>query len=255
MRWTRFVCAGALTTALLSWPMVAAAQRETETVNRTVPFPDKGVLKLHNFSGSVKITATNGREVVIKAVRRAERDRLDQIKLEITTSGSTVSIEANRRDTANRRDRDEDNVVETEFEIQVPAAAELDVNVFKSDLTIAGVTGPQSLETFSGNVVVTGGKGAIDAKTFSGRVEIDLVAAGTVPDLSAETFSGEIRTRLADGAKGTVRFTTFSGRFDSDLPLSVRSSSKSRVTGDLPGGAGGAGLRFHTFSGDVRVTK
>jgi hypothetical protein len=264
MRVMGIVCGGAVAVGLLAGPAVLSAQRETETVNRTIPFPDKGVLKLRNFSGPVKITGTSGREVVIKAVRRADRERLDRIKLDITTTGSTVSIDANKRDSDSRdrdrdRDRDNNNVVDTEFEIQVPASAALDIYGFESNLTIGGVTGDQTLETFSSEIVVTGARGAVDAKSFSGGIEIDLAGAGATPDLSAETFSGRIRARLADGAKGSVRFTSFSGRFDSDLPLTMRSSgngrNNTRVSGDLPGGSGGATLRFHTFSGDVRVTK
>jgi DUF4097 and DUF4098 domain-containing protein YvlB len=264
MRLMGLVCGGAIAVGLLAGPAVLAAQRETETVNRTVPLPDKGTLQLHNFKGPVKITGTSGRDVVIKAIRRADRERLDRIKLDITTTGSTVSIDANKRDSdsnRDRRDRDnnDNNVVETEFDIQVPASAELDIDVFESDVTIAGVTGEQRLKTFSGRVVVTGARGPIEANSFSGGLEIDLTAAGGTPDLSVETFSGSIRLRLADAAKGSVRFTTFSGNFDSDIPLTMRSSgggrNNNRVSGDLPGGSGGATLRFHTFSGDVRVTK
>ena len=242
-------------------PGTAAAQRETETVNRTVPFPDKGVLRLHNFSGPVRITTTAGREVVIKAVRRAERSKLDTIKLDISTSGNAVVIEANQRDQATRdRDRDGDNVVETDFDIQVPAAAELDIDVFSSRVTITGVNGRQTLKTFSGDLEVVGARAPVDAKTFSGRIEVDLVGAGATPDLSAETFSGSIRARVAESAKGGVRFDSFSGDFESDIPLVMRSSGggrgrdRSRVTADLPGGTGGATLDFHTFSGTVRGT-
>jgi len=255
MRWKGLVC-GAVAVGLLGAPGGAAAQRdqkETETVNRTVSFPDRGVLKLHNFSGPVRITAGGSRDVVIKAVRRARRDRLDNIKLEITTSGSTVSIEANKRDSS-WRERNE-NVVETEFDIQLPASAELDVKVFSSDVDVTGITGEQRLETFSGDITVVGAKAAVEAKTFNGEIEIDLVGAGSTPDITAETFSGRIRTRLAESAKGEVRFTSFSGSFDSDIPLAMRSTSRRRVSGDLPGGSGGATLRFHTFSGSVRVTK
>ena len=259
MRWTGLVIGGVLAAGVIAAPAVLAAQRETETVNRTVPLPDKGTVRLKNFSGPVRITAGTGRDVVIKAVRRATRERLDRIKLEITTSGSTVEIEANKRpDGDQNRDRnrgdDDNNVVETEFDIQVPASAELDVKVFESKVTVSGVTGGQRLETFSSDIVVTGARAAIDLKTFSGAIEVDVTGAGATPDLSAETFSGDIRARIADGAKGSVRFSTFSGNFDSDLPLSVRSSGGRGVRGDLPGGSGPT-LRFHTFSGDVRVTK
>ena len=252
MRVLSLACGAVVAAGILAGPVLDAKQKETETVNRTVPLPDKGTLKLHNFSGDVHITGTSGKDIVIKAVRRAERSRLDNIKLDISTEGSVVTIEANKK-APDYRERNE-NVVETEFDIQVPASAHLDVNAFSSEVTVTGVTGPQKLETFSGKITVTGAKAAVDVKTFSGGVEIDAVAAGASPDLTAETFSGKIRARLADGAKGSVRFDSFSGSFESDLPLAFRSSGRGRVSADLPAGSG-ATLRFHTFSGDVRVVK
>jgi len=231
----------------------AAAQQETETVNRTVPLPDKGALRLRNFSGDIRITTGSGRDVVIKAVRRAEREQLDHIKLEIETSGSTVSIEANKRDSS-WRDRD-NNVVETEFDIQVPATAVLDVHSFSSDVTVTGVTAAQKLETFSGEITVNGARAALDLKTFSGAIALDATGAGQTPQIKAETFSGAIRARLAENARGDVNFNSFSGGFDSELSLTMRSVRGSRVSGSLPGGAGGAGLNFKTFSGSVTVTK
>jgi hypothetical protein len=232
---------------------VVLAKRESETVDRTVPFPADGTLRLRNFSGYVHITATSGHEVVIKAVRTAPRDRLDHIALAIETSGSTVSIDANKRDSS-WIDRFRDNVVDTKFDIEVPASARLDVHSFSSDLDVRDVTGTEKLETFSGTIVVTGVKAALSAKTFSGGVEIDATASGASPDLNVETFSGRIRARLADNAKGQVSFSSFSGSFDSDIPLTLHSMKRHKVSADLPGG-GGSDLRFHTFSGSVRVTK
>src|SRR5512134_2326892 len=75
----------------------AAAQKQTETVDRTFPFAAGGTLKLKNFSGDVHITGTAAAEVVVHAVRKATRERLDNIKLDIQASGSTIEIEANRR--------------------------------------------------------------------------------------------------------------------------------------------------------------
>jgi DUF4097 and DUF4098 domain-containing protein YvlB len=239
---------------------VVFAQKETETVSKTVAFPSSGTLKLHNFSGDVKITATNGHDVVIKAVREADRDRLEHIKLNIETSGSTVTIEANRRDPDGSAIRD-NNVVHTTFDIQVPASAMLDVDVFSSDLTIAGVTGTQHLKTFSGTITVTGAKSAVTAETFDGSVDIDAKAAGATPELSIDTFSGRITAKLSDSVKGAVAFSSFSGRFDSEIPLAVQSTGRSRSSrgkssdSGANSASGGSTLRFHTFSGDVKVAK
>ena len=232
-----------------------AAQKETETVNKTVALPAHGTLKLRNFSGRVNLTPASGNDVIIKAVRTAEREQLDHIKLEIETTGSTVSIDANKRDAGWDERNHKDNVVRTDFDIQVPVSAMLDVYGFSSDLDIRGITGDQKLETFSGDITMEGAKGSVEAKTFSGRIDINLTGAGAAPAVSAETFSANIRVHLADNAKGEVSFDSFSGRFESDLPLTVRSIGRHRTSGDLPGGSGGSTLKFHTFSGDVRVTK
>lgn len=248
----RFAVAATVVSAL-TIPAAAWAQKQTENVDRTVAFPSGGTLVLKNFSGDVHITGTGGRDVVIKATRRAEREQLDHIKLDISTSGSTVTINANKRD-ADWEDH-KDNVVETTFEIQLPSAAMLDVDVFSSDLDIKGITGSQKLNTFSGEIVVAGAKGALRAKTFSAGISLDATGAGSSPEISAETFSGGIKTRLAAEAKGEVSFNTFSGNFDSDIPLTVRSMGKKKVSGTLAGGSGNETLHFKTFSGDVKVTK
>lgn len=256
MRLTEIGRMTVLAAALVAVPVAAtAAQKETETIDRTVRLPDKGTLKLRNFSGDVHITGTSGRDVVIKAVRRADRERLDHIKLDIQTSGSTVTIQANKRDADWDSRRHDDYVVETSFEIQVPSSAELDIYGFSSDLDISGVTGDQKLETFSGAITVAGAKAAIRAHSFSGAIEIDATGAGASPELTADTFSGRIRAKLSENAKGSVSFDSFSGSFDSEVPLTLHSANRRRIAADLPGGSNGGTLSFHTFSGSVQVTK
>ena len=104
--------------AVLASP-AAAQPKETERVDRTIPFQSGGTIVLKNFSGDVRISGTGGDQVVLKAVRTATRDRLDRIKLDISVDGSTLRIDANKRDRS--RDDDKDNVVETDFEFAVPA--------------------------------------------------------------------------------------------------------------------------------------
>ena len=221
--------------ALAAAPLtLAAAQKETEKVDKTVAFPAGGTLEVHNFSGDVHITGTSGKDVVVKAVRRADREQLDHIKLDVTTSGSTVKIDANTRDAG--WTRHDNNVVETSLEIEVPASAKIDVDVFSSPVDITGVSGAEKIHTFSGGVT------------------IDAAAAGASPVLAVQTFSGAIRARLDGSARGDVSFESFSGRLDTDLPLTLHSTSRRHVSGSLPGG-GGSALTFHTFSGDVHVTK
>jgi hypothetical protein len=211
--------------------------KETEVVDRTIAFPANGTLVLKNFSGDIRITPANGRnEIVLKATRRASREVLDHIKLDVATSGATVTIDANKCDGAwndDRRNRNNNNnVVETRMELQVPASADLDIDVFSSEIFIEGMAGDQRIKTFSGE---------INVRDLRGEIE-------------AETFSGDINVTLPGNAKGSVTFDSFSGALDTAIPISTTSTGgrrrNNRLEGTLPGGSGPR-MRFQTFSGDV----
>jgi len=219
-------------TALPVATAVAAEQKQTETVDRTIPISRSGHLKLNNFSGDVRIVGTSGSEVVLHAVRRAKQEQLDNIKLDINVSGDRIEIEANRR-SSGWEDRD-NNVVETEFELQVPAGTSLDVHAFSGNLNVKEMSGP------------------IEAKTFSGNIHLDVARGAQLPNITAETFSGNIEAFLPESSNGRLRFNSFSGDIRSDIPMMLRSSSRRDMSVDLGSGQG-ADLRFKTFSGDLKL--
>jgi DUF4097 and DUF4098 domain-containing protein YvlB len=206
--------------------------RETETVDRTVALPAGGPVRLKTFSGRVKITGTSGDQVVIHAVRRASRERLNDIKLEVTTTGSTVEIDANHRLVERRND----NVVDTDFDIQLPARARLDIKTFSATVTIVGVNGSQNIDGFSSDIT-------IESREFGEGNDIDI-----------NTFSGDVRLQLPANARGNIDFNSFSGRFESDLPVTLNNSSRRNFRGSLNGGGSGD-FRLKTFSGDVRILR
>lgn len=247
----------ALTILLL--PAAAFAQKQTETVDKSLSFPSGGTLKLNNFTGDVHITGGSGRNFVMKATRRGYPDVLREMELTVESSGSTITVDANHRDRDVRqgRDRDDDrrdNMVETTFEIQVPASARLDINVFSSNVTISGVDGEQRLKTFSGDIDVRDARGVITANSFSGEVGVDATGQGSSPDLELETFSGTMRVRLADRARGDIEFNTFSGSLDASYPVTLRSTGRRNIRAELPGGSGNT-LKFKSFSGTLRLVR
>jgi hypothetical protein len=227
MKFTHIPAIAILGALVLGAPSTASAQTETERVDRTVQIRAGGQVRLRNFSGKVTITGSNRGDMVVHAVRQATRDRLDHIKLDITETGSGVSIEANRKDDS-WRDRD-NNVVDTDLEIQVPTDVTLDVDVFSSDVVVKDVRGRQRVHTFSGKIDVSGAEAALDA----------------------ETFSGSIAVGLAQGVGANVDFDSFSGSLNSDVPMVFRSSDRHHTRADI--GAGGTDYHFKTFSGSLRI--
>ena len=208
------------------------AQTNTETVDRTLTMQPGGMLRLKTFSGRVRITGGSGDQVVIHAVRRGRQDRLDDIKLEITQSGNTIEVDANHRLVERRND----NVVETDFDIQVPARTRLDIKTFSAPVTVIGVSESQKIDGFSSEI----------------RVETSQWGDGNSLDIN--TFSGDVTLRLPDSARGEVDFNSFSGRFESDLPVTLTNSSRRNFRGALNGGGSGD-FRLKTFSGSVSIRR
>ena len=243
----------ALTLLALGIPSVAAAAaKETERVERTVPLASGGTLTLKNFSGRVEITGEPRQDVAIVAVRTATRERLDHVKLDIQSDGKSVTIDANKRDKS--WDKKDENVVETEFTIKVPQSANLDLQVFSSPVQISGVSGRHKVHSFSSDLRLERVTGSVDAETFSGQIYLAPAAWQQGQTVRAKTFSGDIEVRLPESAAGTVEFDSFSGEVDSQVPLTLQTKSKRKLRASLNNGSGGQ-LDFKTFSGDVRLLK
>lgn len=215
----------------LTLALPAASQTNTETVDKTLSLAAGGTVRLKTFSGKVRITGGSGDQVVVHAVRRARQDRLDDIKLEITQNGNTIEIDANHRLVERRND----NVVETDFEIQVPARTRLDIKTFSAPVTVIGVNADQNIDGFSSSITV-------ESSEWNDH------------DLDINTFSGGVRLRLPASAKGNIDFNSFSGSFESDLPVTLSNSSRRNFRGSLNGGGNGD-FRLKTFSGDVTIRK
>jgi DUF4097 and DUF4098 domain-containing protein YvlB len=246
MKPVRLIWIAALLVFLL--PAFALAD-ETERVHKVVPLGPGGTLSLHNFSGDVRIVGADVNDVTIDAVRTAPRDRLDHIKLDIQSSGSTVTIEANKKD-SDWTERN-NNVVKTEFDIQMPRNATLEVDVFSSDVHVRGVSGKQSIKTFSGVANVQDAGARVACKTFSGAITVKMTASA--PDLDLETFSGGIDLRVPDNAKASLSFDSFSGQLTAEMPLTLQDQRKGHLRADLNGGDPSRSVRLKTFSGDVKI--
>jgi hypothetical protein len=230
---------------------------DTERVSRTLPMEAGGTLRLKNFSGRVTITASERPEIVINAVRRAPQSRLDRIKLDIHSDGSTIVVDANQRDSSWRMFTSGNNVVETDFDIKVPRQTQLELDVFSSPVTVTGIDGPHRLHGFSSPLVLIDVAGSVRAQTFSGSVSIGQRSGVSRPAIDVQTFSGSVELHLPDSARGTVTFNSFSGHLSSETPLTMNSSSRRNLKAQLGGSGDGDGgtIRLKTFSGSVKIDR
>jgi hypothetical protein len=243
---------GALT--VLNASTVRAAD-ETEHVSRTVALDPGGTLRLKSFSGRVTITASDRRDVLIDAVRRAPRERLKAITLDIRTEGpGLVVVEANHHESVWYEFTPHNNVVETDFDIQVPRRTNLDVAVFSAPVTTDGVQGAQKVHVFSSRVNLNDTAGSIEAHSFSGSITIRERSWQPHQRIDVHTFSGNVELQVPESARADVSFNSFSGRLNSKLPLMLNSSRRRAVRARLGAGGTEAGeLRVKTFSGSFDI--
>src|SRR5262245_36297480 len=143
-----------------------SAHADSEHVTRTAALAPGGTLKLKNFSGRVTITGTDRQDASIDAVRRADRERLDNIKLDIHMEGTTLVVNANDRGSS--RFRRKNNVVETDLTIEVPRRTSLDADLFSAPLTVTGLEGEHRVHGFSSRVRLENLIGPVRVHTFSG---------------------------------------------------------------------------------------
>jgi len=219
--------------ALLALAAPAVAQ-ETETVTRTIALPAGGTLDLKTFSGRVVITPVDGSQVTINAVRRGSRRQLDRVRLDVYASGSTVYVDANHHD----RTWWNDNVVDNDLEIRVPRRTNLRLTSFSAPIEVNGVDAEE-----------------VHAHTFSGRVELRLDKWQEHERIDVKTFSGRVALRVPADAAAHVDFRTFSGHLDSEVPLTLRSTSRRILSAELGAGSGDASLRVNTFSGGIKIQR
>jgi hypothetical protein len=249
----------ALTVAAVTFFSASALQAadQTEHITRTVALEPGGTLRLRSFSGRVTITASDRHDVAIDAVRRASRERLDAIKLEIRTEGPRVIvIDANRRESSWYEFFGRNNVVDTDFDIQVPRRTNVDVSVFSAPVTITSVEGTQKVHGFSSRLRVDDAGGSVQAHTFSGPIAIHERSWPSDRRVDVHTFSGDIEVQMPESAQANVAFNSFSGHLNSALPMTLNSSSRRALRARLGAGGSDAGeLRLRTFSGNVKIDR
>ena len=246
----------ALAFAFLLLALPARAD-DTEHFNRSLKLPAGGTLRLRGFAGHVTITASDGDEVSVDAVRHGSRAWLDRTKLEMYAQGSTVVVRDDESVHTSWFDwSPHHSIGETDFDIKVPKHINLDVNVFSSPVDVRGVEGTHKIHTFSAKIHLEDAVGSIDAHTFSGGVDIQTKAWQDRQAIDVHTFSGSVELRIPESARGSVSFNSFSGRMTSDVPLTLHTSSRRSLDATLGGGDSSNGhVQVKTFSGNVHINK
>lgn len=246
---------------------LASAQERPERFSRTIDVGPSGELSLENVAGSIRVTGTDGTQIVIEAEQTYRGSSRGAADIDVTTMGSRVRVET--RYPRGRHDHHgRDGGVN--YTITVPRGTRIDLQAVSGDVTVASVDGEAHVASVSGSVSVSDAKNLSLAKSVSGGVtvrrasssgqaEISSVSGDVsvdgidVRELHVESVSGDVVIEAASCGRGT--FSSVSG----DLRYNGRIAAGGRY--ELESHSGdvvltldddvGFQLEASTFSGDV----
>lgn len=225
------------------------------------------VIEIRGVNGDVTATLTSSNEVQVTAVKRARRSDPEEVKIEVVEHNDGVTIcavyptprKARHENTCEPgdgyRSSTEDNDVNVDFTIRVPARVLLDARTVNGDVSAEGLEGDVYATTVNGGVTIST-TGVAEATTVNGSIRATL---GRADFKHAEftTVNGGITLELPANLAAEVRAETVNGDIDTDFPLSVsgRFSSR-RLVGTIGSGTtSGRTLYLKTVNGSLKLRK
>jgi DUF4097 and DUF4098 domain-containing protein YvlB len=162
-----------------------------QQIDTTLPAQQGQRLVVDGYAGEIDVK-TWGRNAV-----RVEADPSSRTSVDVVSSGVSISVRTEGR-------RGPPSSVD--LTITVPVWMGLDLSGVYTDVTVAGVRAPISVETVQGEVDVTGGDGLVSLRSVQGHVHLkgakgridvhsvneDVRVSDASGEIVAETVNGEI---------------------------------------------------------------
>jgi DUF4097 and DUF4098 domain-containing protein YvlB len=211
------------------------------SVDFTVTVPSSAIVDVKSVSGGVKVTGVQGAvraesvsgNVVTSATPRLEAAKSVSGDIDLTNAGTDADLSASSVSGAVRA--------------RGLKARSLELGSVSGDLLLTDVACERlGAKSVSGDIEFGGTlarNGRYDVNTHSGTVRLSL-ASGIGFELSANTFSGSIRSELP---------LTIGGDRDADRDGRRRGLNNRAIHATF--GDGSAALTIRTFSGDIVITK
>jgi DUF4097 and DUF4098 domain-containing protein YvlB len=222
-----------------------------------VPAEARGVVDISNVSGGIDVTGWDRPQVSVRAELGESVERVDVNSDHGRTTIKVVLPHHSERDG------------DAHLHVQVPKDSELTVSAVSADVTTAGVTGAQRLNTVSGDITAELAGSDLELKSVSGDVKLkghgqparlhmstvsgDVHLEHGAGDLEAGTVSGTLVVSLDSARSVRTRTTSGDVRFEGKLARGADFDATS-VSGDLnvrASAEGGYAYEISTFSGDI----
>ena len=261
VRWLLVACAGLGVTT----PSGAPAQERAgaRDFRWAKALPAGQWVRVHNVSGDVRVTGTDGDRVEVVGIRRGggSHDEHD-VRVDVHEGRDGVTICAlwgeeswcdDRGSHIESRGEGRRRRGYIDFEVRLPRRLKLSANSVSGDVEVTGAGDEVRARSVSGDVKLERLRSpAVTAASVSGDIEAQIDALTGDGVLRFTSVSGNVELQLPRSLDADVTLKTVSGELESDFPLSLQGSmSRRNLRGRI--GRGGRDLVLTTVSGDVRL--
>lgn len=264
----------------LLFVLPAAAQQTEDHFQRSFAIQPGGALAVDNYKGLIRVTASDGNQVVVDVLKKFEgtdKDRkwwMANTDVHFSNAADRVEISVEYPSCSccnclggNSHDEYEASV---ELRIQVPRKINVElqghkplmnisgidgnirIKSYKSPIEIQSTSGPIHVETYKESVQLKDVtlRGALEVETMKSDVSIEAKSLGDRVDLGTE--KGTIVLKAPRNAAMTLDYS--GGRrssFRSDFNIAAEAGSSSSIRGTINGG--GTLVRLRSERGSVTL--
>jgi DUF4097 and DUF4098 domain-containing protein YvlB len=238
----------------------AASDEQTEEFHQSYPLTATGRVSIANINGSVRISVWDQNEVKVDAVKRSSRkDRLDEVKIEVTNTADSVRIKTDypeMNESNSDRHMRRGNSTSVDYTLTIPRRARIDsAELVNGSLDIEGVEGDVQAACVNGNVKARGLTGEVKLSTVNGGVDATIMRLDESKPTSLSSVNGSIVLTIPANANAQVRASTIHGGITNDFGLQVNDGEF--VGHDLSGqiGTGGTRIRLSNVNGSIAIRR
>lgn len=221
-------------------------------------------IEIKGVSGDIAAGIASGDEVRVTARKSARRSDPDEVEIVVVEHDAGVTICAVYPTRPGRRANDcrpgsggrnntNDNDVEVEFTVEVPAGVEFMGRTVNGDVRATSLESDVTATTVNGGVTATT-TGIARAQTVNGSIDVSLGRADWSGELEFETVNGAITVALGGEVNTEVSATTVNGGITTDFPLTIQGRfGPKRINGTI--GNGGRTLALSTVNGSLTLRR
>ncbi len=216
---------------------------------RPVTIAAPSTLDVDTANGSIAITGSSRRDVMIEARVLTLADTMDEAKslakeIKVLTDGGRVHADGPQ--TSGRRGWS------VSFRIQAPARQNTTASTSNGAVTLTNLEGTLRADTSNGAMHATDLSGDVRLTTSNGTLAVALSGATwSGAGLEATTSNGSLHVDMPRDYSAHVTARTGNGSINIDRPIAVSGRIGREIDADL--GKGGPTLRFRTGNGSLSI--